>query len=220
MTTPVRTTAFHTMPDRPLARRAQWARMRRACAVLGLAILTLTPQHPAHAADAAPGEHFILNLPLGWHEVTRSTPNGGTLVAYAPAGQTEAAWNDMITVESVPAAVGINANGAYARMSGQYEAACAISNAGKLQTGAVNGYAAAFWVVGCGERPGTGRGEVAFVHLIQGDTATYIIERVWQTPVWHQEGPPITADEANAARATLKSFSVCNTGSSTHPCTH
>ncbi len=188
---------------------------------IALVWLLATPAQaaPANGADITTPEHYTLVLPLGWHEVGQQNQPGRSLTAYAPAGQSDGSLSDLLTVETIPTTkTSLSLQATYNRMGSQYQSACNISNIGRLQMGRVNGYDSAFWVIGCGERPGTGRGEVAFVHVIQGVAALYVIERVWQTPLWHQEGPPVSAADAENARLMLKGFSVCDTGNPNHPC--
>ena len=203
--------------------------LTRFVAPLAIASMALAPLAATAANVAAPdanvplaAEHYTLELPLGWHQVGQQNQATRSLTAYAPTGQTDSAMTDLLTVESIPLGLGnpekLTLQSTYERMGGQYHSACTTSNLGKFQAGKVNGYESAFWVVGCGERPGTGRGEVAFVHVIQGPNTIYVIERIWQTAIWHQEGPPISVTDANNATQILKGFSVCETGSATHPC--
>jgi len=189
---------------------------------IALTGIAVAPLRAAAAEVPLAAEHYTLALPLGWHEVGQQNQPDRSLIAYAPAGQNAAGISDLLTVESIPVAPGnpnkLTLQSTYTRMGGQYHSACVTSNIGKYQPGTVNGYDSAFWVVGCGERPGTGRGEVAFVHVIQGLSAIYVIERVWQTPLWNQEGPPISAADATNATDILKGFSVCDTSNPNHPC--
>lgn len=175
----------------------------------------------AALAQAPPesGERFFMTLPDGWQEVTREEQGGVSLVAFTPGGQGVSAWEDMIVVQIFETAPPPSLESLFGSTTDHYQQSCEAVRAGSLQPGESNGYSAGFWVLGCNRNAATNAGETAFFRVIEGEQASYLLQRSWRTPAYPADGQPeIPAEEQQEAMAALASFTVCDPGRPAHPC--
>ena len=94
---------------------------------------------------------------------------------------------------------------------------CAGVFEGRLQTGVNNGFPAAYWTLGCKKDSRGNFGETRYTKAIQGGQTLYLLSRTWRTAAYGDDGPPISAEAIEDARAFLGSTVAC-ANSPQHPC--
>lgn len=192
-----------------------------ACTVLAQNGQNVSPERKPLAAERLSMPLF----PAGWIEVHRETAPV-EVVEYVPQGQTAAAWQDKILLQVYHNLNNLPLDAIQRRMQGQNRNICTGVIEGPLQSGMNNGYASAFWTLGCrsikGSRDETGQtgviGETQYTKAIQGESALYVLSRLWRTPAFGGDGPAIPAAAINDGVAFLTTSVACVPNSSTHPC--
>ena len=197
---------------------------------LTLAVLVMGWSGKAEMASAQPSplpkplsqERLLMPLfPANWTEVFRE--NGPIeLVEYVPAGQNAASWQDKISLQVYHELNDLPLDAIQRRTQGQNRNRCTGVIEGPLQTGLNNGYPTAFWTLGCrylnDVGPGAGIGETQYTKAIQGKTALYVLNRIWRTPAFGEDGPAIDATAINDGVAFLTTSIICVPDSADHPC--
>lgn len=156
-------------------------------------------------------------FPSGWME---AVARGGDqeLVEYVPPGQTAENWQRKITLEVYHDLMNLPLDTFQRRAAAQNREACTGVVEGKFQSGVNNGYASAFWTMGCERQRTTGLGETRYTKAIQGTAGLYLLTYTWRTPAFGKAGPNIAPQEITDAMAFLTSSVVCDTTSAKSPC--
>ena len=161
-------------------------------------------------------------FPAEWAEVFRD--NGPIeIVEYIPAGQTLQKWTDKIVLQVYHNLNDLPLDAIQRRAQGQNRNRCTGVIEGPLQSGLNNGYASAFWTLGCRYlndviTANGGVGETQYTKAIQGQRSLYVLNRLWRTPAFGEDGPAITATTINEGVAFLTTSIVCKPNSADHPC--
>ena len=155
-------------------------------------------------------------FPTGWVEAF--VQNGNREIAeYVPAGQTAENWDRKITLEIYRDLNNLPLDTLQRRASAQNREGCNGVIEGKFQSGVNNGFASAFWTLGCGRR--SGKGEARYTKVIQGSDRLYVLSQDWLTaPYTQKNGPSIPVQEIEAAMTFLTSSVICDPTKPKHPC--
>jgi hypothetical protein len=155
-------------------------------------------------------------FPAGWVE---AFSRGGEqeVVEYVPPGQTAETWQNKIILEVHHKHTNLPLDVLQRRAVGQNRDGCSGVVEGKFQSGVNNGYASAFWTLGCKRDKTTGLGETRYTKAIQGASNLYILTRIWRTPAFN-ETPNIPAQEIEQGMGFLTSSVVCNPTTGKNPC--
>ena len=178
---------------------------------------------PQISPDRKPlaAERLIMPLfPSGWVEVHRNT-GAIEVVEYVPEGQSAANWQDKILLHVYSDLNSLPLDAIQRRTQGQNRNRCTGVIEGQLQSGLNNGYASAFWTLGCRyikSVDGSGLGETQYTKAIQGETSLYVLSRALRTPTFGESGPAISAAAINYGVAFLTTSVVCVPDSEQHPC--
>lgn len=187
-------------------------------ALVGLALSPAFAQMTIPQQKPLSNERLSMPLfPAGWKDVTTNRGNIEVL-DYVPATETITAWRNKITLEVYHDMTTLPLDALYRRMQGQNRDACQGSVEGKFQSGLNNGYASAFWTLGCKKNRETGVGETRYSKAIQGDARVYILTRAWRTPAFDDQGPDVPRRELEDAMAFLTTSVACVDGDAAHPC--
>ena len=168
-------------------------------------------------------ERLVMPLfPANWVEVYRET-GPIEIVEYVPNGQSATTWQDKITLQVYHDMDDLPLDAIQRRSQGQNRNRCTGVIEGPLQSGLNNGYPSAFWTLGCrylndGGAGEMGVGETQYTKAIQGNTALYVLNRIWRTPAFGEDGPAIDANAINDGIAFLTTSIVCVPDSADHPC--
>jgi len=179
-------------------------------------------QNPQPERKPLAAERLSMPLfPSGWVEVHRETAPV-EVVEYVPQGQTAATWQDKILLQVYHNLNDLPLDAIQRRMQGQNRNRCTGVIEGPLQSGMNNGYASAFWTLGCraikqGDLSTT-IGETRYTKAIQGETALYVLSRLWRTPAFGGDGPAIAPAAINDGVAFLTTSVACVPKSDAHPC--
>lgn len=177
---------------------------------------TVAPERKPLAAERLSMPLF----PAGWVEVRRETAPV-EVVEYVPEGQTAANWQEKILLQVYHNLNDLPLDAIQRRMQGQNRNMCTGVIEGPLQSGMNNGYASAFWTLGCRslkQAPSQATGETHYTKAIQGETALYVLSRRWRSPAFGGDGPAIDPAAVNDGVAFLTTSVVCVPNSQTHPC--
>ncbi|ABC24384.1 hypothetical protein [Rhodospirillum rubrum] len=197
---------------------------RRPLALAALVLLgVLAPpavpafaQAPGPSAPAAPasptagGETLLFTLPPGWkvlHSVDGDSLSRGVFIPNAQDGNS---WKDMVVVTMARGSDAPDIKQTYQRTVGAYEKTCQAHTAAVPQTEVKNGVGRAFWTLGCHRRKDMSFGEASFFLFLQGREGAYLVQRIWRTAPFGNEGPPITGPERDQAIALLKTVRLCD----------
>ncbi len=168
------------------------------------------------AASAEPEQLVMPQFPAAWAKVF-SRQGHEEMDEYAPPGQSKENFQDKITIE-VYRKLNLPLDALQRRMVAQERAACDGVVEGKFQSGVNNGYASAFWTLGCKNLKRTNFGETRYSKAIQAGDTLYVITRVWRTNRYDDKGPAISSQSIQDAMGLLTTSVVCQTGSAQHPC--
>ncbi len=158
-------------------------------------------------------------FPTGWAE-SFARPGDQEIVEYVPPGQTAENWQRKITLEIYHNLNNLPLDTFQRRAAARNREVCDGVVEGSFQSGVNNGFASAFWTLGCEGNRITGKGEARYTKIIQGASGLYILSQVWRTPAYAKAkgGPNIPALEIEAAMAFLTSAVICDADNPQHPC--
>jgi hypothetical protein len=165
---------------------------------------------------AEPEQLVMPQIPATWTKVL-SRQGHEQLDEYAPAGQSKDNFQDKIIVE-VYHKLNLPLDALQRRAVAQSHNACNGIVEGKFQSGLNNGYASAFWTLGCKHLKQTNFGETRYTKALQSGDTLYVITRLWRTKRYGDEGPNIPPQSIQDAMAFLTSSVICQIGSAAHPC--
>lgn len=179
----------------------------------GPAVAQPAPERKPLAAERL----FMPLFPADWIEVHKEA---GVIevVEYVPTGQSRDAWQDKITLQVYHEMNDLPLDAIQRRTQGQNRNRCTGVIEGPLQSGLNNGYPSAFWTLGCRYLNAAGLGETQYTKAIQGQTALYVLSRLWRTPPFGGDGPSIKAQAISDGVAFLTTSIVCVPESAEHPC--
>lgn len=173
---------------------------------------------PATERKPLAAERLVMPLfPAGWTEAVKEAGNI-ELVEYLPVGQTPNTWQDKIVLQVYHDLNNLPLDAIQRRTQGQNRNRCTGVIEGPFQSGLNNGYPTAFWTLGCRYVNANGYGETQYTKAIQGETALYVLSRIWRTPAFGGDGPAIDPANINDGVAFLTTSIVCVPNSADHPC--
>lgn len=189
---------------------------------MGAALRTLLATLLLSGAATVPRTAFaeeqlaMPKFPTGWIEAF-ARHGDQDVVEYVPAGQTAATWQKKIILEIYRDLKNLPLDTLQRRAAAQNRDACTGVVEGKFQSGVNNGYASAFWTLGCERDKISGFGETRYAKAMQGARGLYILTHIWRTPAFGKQGPGISAQDIEAAMALLTSSVVCD-AAARNPC--
>jgi len=156
-------------------------------------------------------------FPAGW---TEAFSRGGDqeMVEYVPPGQTQENWQKKISLEVYHDLKNLPLDTLQRRAAAQNREVCTGPVEGKFQSGVNNGYASAFWTMGCQRLNTSGMGETRYTKAIQATAGLYLLTYIWRTPAFGKAGPSIAPQDITEAMSFLTSSVVCNTALAQSPC--
>lgn len=170
----------------------------------------------ASALGAEPEQLAMPQFPAAWTKVF-SRQGHEEMDEYTPTGQSRDNFRDKITVE-VYRKLNIPLDALQRRTVAQARAACDGVVEGKFQSGVNNGYASAFWTLGCKNLKRTDFGETRYTKVIQSGDTLYVVTRLWRTKKYDDKGPDIPPQSIQEGTQFLITTVICQAGSSQHPC--
>jgi hypothetical protein len=170
-----------------------------------LFILTIVSAAPLRAEEQLSMPQF----PAGWVEAF-SRPGQQELVEYVPTDQSAASWQKKITLEIYRDQKNLPLDILQRRAAQRNRENCEGVVEGKFQSGVNNGFASAFWTLGCERDRLTGFGETRYTKAIQGAGALYLLTYAWRTMAYGPRGPGLTPQEVDTAMSFLASSVVCD----------
>lgn len=170
----------------------------------------------APALAAEPEQLVMPQFPSGWTKVL-SREGQEQLDEFVPTGETKDNFQDKITVE-VYHKLNLPLDTLQRRAVAQAHDACDGIIEGKFQSGVNNGYASAFWTLGCKHLKRTTFGETRYTKAIQSGDTLHVITRLWRTKSYADKGPDIAPPSIQEGTQFLITSVVCQKGSPQHPC--
>ena len=184
---------------------------------VALPALGADPTKPSIVLVPMFGDGVTFSVPPGWIKVHQQKNERQAILEFVPAGQSTAAWSEMITVQAFkdPHA---NATplGLLESIAGRVGGVCpehsVAATLGELKVGERPAHAA---IIGCGTMPAgaagasAGQGEVAYYVAIRGTSDMIVVQRAVRGKAFDRRQPPITRQVATAMHAALQPLSVC-----------
>jgi hypothetical protein len=192
--------------------KVRLSKIHSAAFIYSAAFAVIMASTGVHAEERLAMPQF----PAGWVEAF-SRGGDQEMVEYVPPGQTATNWQHKITLEVYHSQKNLPLDALQRRAAAQNRDACQGVVEGKFQSGLNNGYASAFWTLGCKRDKASGLGETRYTKAIQGTSGLYILSRVWRTPAF-TDVPNISAQEVDGAMALLTTSVVCDPDSKKSPC--
>jgi hypothetical protein len=187
------------------------AAARPIVVTLSLAFLTSAPV-------AFAGEQLTMpKFPAGWVEAF-SRKGDQEMVEYVPPGQSATDWKEKITLEIYHDLKNLPLDTLQRRAAEQNRNACTGVVEGKFQSGVNNGYASAFWTLGCERDKISGFGETRYTKIMQGAGGLYVLSEIWRTPPYGKQGPAISPQEIQSAMDFLTSSIICDPDGKQNAC--
>lgn len=173
----------------------------------------------ALAGGARADERLAMpHFPAGWVEAFARSGDR-EIIEYVPAGQSAAAWDRKITIEIYRDLNNLPLDTVQRRAAAQNREFCDRPIEGTFQSGVNNGFASAFWTLGCERVRNSGNGETRYTKVIQGGNRLYILSQSWRTEAYTRKtGPNISPQEIEAAMAFLASSVICDSADPQRPC--
>lgn len=156
-------------------------------------------------------------FPTGWGEAF-ARRGDQEIVEYVPQGQNAESWQRKITLEVYRDLRNLPLDTLQRRAAAQNRDACTGVREGAFQSGINNGYASAFWTLGCERDRATGFGETRFTKAIQGKERLYLLTYAWRSQAFGKSGPGLTPHEVDGVMAFLTSSVLCEEGAADKPC--
>ncbi len=181
------------------------AAIQIALAIMAFVFVTSTPSR-----SFAVEQLTMPKFPTGWVEAfTRQGDQ--EMVEYVPPGQNATNWDHKISLEIYHSFKNLPLDTLQRRAAQQNREAFVGVEEGKFQSGVNNGFASAFWTLGCDRNKSTGLGEIRYTKVIQGTNELYVLSQIWHTPAYGgKQGPSIPPQEIEGAMAFLTSSVVCD----------
>lgn len=193
------------------------ALLAAALSISSVASLAADPAKPSIVLVPMFGDTVSLMVPAGWVKVHQQKTERVAILEFVPAGQSTAAWSEMITVQAFK---GVPANvtplGLLESTAGRIGGVCpdhaVAATLGELKVGERPAHAA---IIGCGSMPAgeagarAGQGEVAYYVAIRGTSDMVVVQRAVRGKAFDRKQPPITRQVASAMHAALQPLSVC-----------
>lgn len=184
--------------------------MARRIILLGLSLFFAAA---AHAEEKLAMPMF----PGGWIEAF-ARRGDQEVVEYVPPGQNAESWQRKITIEVYRDLKNLPLDTLQRRAAAQNRDACTGVREGAFQSGVNNGFASAFWTLGCERDRASGFGETRFTKAIQGAAQLYLLSYVLRTQPYGKAGPGLTPHEVDEVMAFLTSSVLCDPARGPSPC--
>ncbi|GEO80812.1 hypothetical protein [Pararhodospirillum oryzae] len=174
------------------------------------ALPSASPAPPTTPAAPQGAEMLVLTLPPGWEILNSSTGDTYRRAVFVPEGQSGQNWKDMVVVTMARGAGTPSLQEAHQRTTKDYETSCRAHTATPPQTNVTDGIGRAFWTMGCHRRRDVDLGEASFFLYVLGRQGSYMVQRIWRTSPFGNEGPPITTTDRDTAVGLLKGVRLCD----------
>jgi len=156
------------------------------------------------------GENLIVTPPAGFKVGYKGTNNGMNMMEWVPAGETVQNWSEMVTVQIFNKRADLDPAQFLGRLQQQWLTACQGSKPASILTGKANGYTASMMMLHCPLLAATGKPETTMFRAIKGNDSFYVVQRAVRAAA--------SADQVEKMKQYLGEVSVCQAGSSQHPC--
>jgi hypothetical protein len=174
---------------------------------------------PALAQQLAPGENLLLSPPAGWVVVFQDRQAARTLTQLAPQGQIQDGWVELLTVQMIAGKPTVQPSGQLDKAVVNAQQACESVGTGMSTERTVNNYDTAIRVVACTKMRQSGMGEVRFYQAINGQDATYIVDRAWRGRAFAANEPvPVPKQVFEEWSVFMAGVRLCDTRGNQHPC--
>ncbi|CCG07692.1 hypothetical protein [Pararhodospirillum photometricum] len=176
--------------------------------VVGLWLGAVTA-NAAGPQGLTPAETLVFTLPPGWETLYTTDEPSHRRAVFVPEGQGAQDWKDMVVVSMARGEGTPSLQEAHQRTIKEYETTCQAHTTTVPQTKVENNIGRAFWSMGCFRRKDVDAGEASLFLYIQGREGSYMVQRIWRTPPFGNEGPPIASEERDHTVEFLRKIKVC-----------
>ncbi|WP_419903122.1 hypothetical protein [Kiloniella sp.] len=191
--------------------------------IAAVTILIVTISAASAAGDHAVGqggngEFFMAAIPDGWQALPRATEAQQTSAEWLPPGQTVENWTDMITVQVFPGWAEGDVSIFLDGLADIYKQNCEVSGATPLLKDQVNGFLTGFRLINCTRDLTRNSGEVSLFRALIGQSAAYLIQRVFRVPEFEIGAKPVTDEAMIQAYSSISSVGACKLNSKQYTC--
>lgn len=145
---------------------------------LGLLVSVL----PTAGGAQTPGERLVAPAPAGYALAHSVQTADGRLQEFIPAGETVAAWSQMMTVRDFPRLAGADPAAFHGNMVRALLDACPTAQYSEVTTTIERGAPVHVLLAGCPASPVTGGEEWFLSKAIGGRAALYNVQGAWRGP--------------------------------------
>jgi hypothetical protein len=165
---------------------------------------------PMAGQAQAPGERLLAPIPQGYVLGHSARSAEGVLQEYIPAGETLAAWSQMMTIRDFPRLAGVDPEAFHANLIGSLMQACPGAQHAVVTATVERGAPVHILLAGCPTSPVTGGEEWFLSKAIGGQAALYNVQGAWRGPA--------TRELVEAWTIRLRDVAICDPARADRPC--
>ncbi len=149
--------------------------MRRAFWLSMFFALTLTRAASAQLTN----ENLLVTVPSGYKIDFQEHKPNSLMNEMVPTSETVNDWTEMVTVQ-IFYNLKTTPDAFEAKMASGWLAACPGAKNVSIASGPENGYPAAVWLLNCPKNPATGKPEITWVKIVQGNDSFYVVQKAFK----------------------------------------
>jgi hypothetical protein len=137
----------------------------------------LTLARPASAQLV--NENLLVTVPSGYKIDFQEHKPKGLMNEMVPTSETVDNWTEMVTVQ-IFYNLKTTPDDFEGKMASGWLAACPGAKNESIASGPENGYPAAVWLLNCPKNPATGKPEITWVKIVQGNDRLYVVQKAFK----------------------------------------
>lgn len=184
--------------------------------VLGLVMMSLAMTMTA-ATVAGAAERLQVPQVQGWKVVNSVNDQSGEATEMIPETETAEAWTRRIALQAFRGAP-LTTKDFLDQVAQRTAPVCDGATAGPVSLGKVSGKEAGTRTVACGRYKGDGKGTFTLFYVIRGNTALYVVSRIWRGAPFDPATMPISTDEMAEWTSYVNAIELCDTTDPAHAC--
>ena len=163
-------------------------------------------------ADTSEDEQLLFVLPDNWIEIYTDRTDNLSTSEYVPAGQTEANWSEMISVQILLEAGSSDPDLMLTKVANHLRKECANFSIKPIQlTGISNIYPSVTMQTFCEKKNGSENGEIGIVRGIAGKESFYLLQKLWRTKSFKDEDEvPINLEQRKFWLGFIAYLGICS----------
>ncbi len=168
----------------------------------------------SHIAFSSDGqdEQLLFVLPDNWVEIYSDRTENLSTSEYAPTGQTEDNWQEMISIQILLDTKNSDPDLMLTRVASHLKEECGEFSIKPIQlTGIQNTYPSLTMMTYCEQKKGKDFGEIGIVRGISGHESFYLLQKIWRTkPFKAEEEFPVNLEQRKFWLGYIAYLGICN----------